>query len=199
MQHDLVRLGRAQAVLGLDDELRRVPPRKRVENLLPHRHPVRRLDEGASPKQRLRRGAPQDGVNDGQEVDLVLWPRPFTFSLTVLPVPIVPLVVVNLLQLPQDHRRGNDALEPLAVPDGVEVAQRWDTLESVLDGVVGGQVGEQLALVEDALGGLVLWQPCEVAGGQGEDGVHEGRVLAGADGHHELEVSLLVAEVKLEE
>jgi len=211
VHHHLVGARRAVPELGRQHELRRLAARKRVEDFLPQRHPVRGLHDAALAKGVARRQAPQHGVDDGQEVDgplpllplLVLARAAAAAAVTAAACTAIVSLVVNLLELAQDDGRGDDAVAVVGVGGArvVKLPQRGDAAQHVLDGGVLVEVRQGLPVVEDgaARARLVLRQAAEVPRGDGEDGVEEVRVLPREDGHDELEVAVLVAEVELKD
>lgn len=144
MHDGLVDTRCANPVLCSENHLRRLLARKGVVDLLPQGHPVRRLDQSSSAEESLRRSAPQHGVDDGEKVDLLqrLWRRRRynTNRLVVIVMTMMVhlvIIVVNLLQLPEQHGRGDDTVQKLVIRRPVvEPSQGRDALEHVLDGRV---------------------------------------------------------------
>lgn len=174
-----------------------MPSREGMENLLPHRHPVRRLDERPAPEEGLRGRAAQYCVDDGEEVDLVFRARlPGTLTRSTLSVLAV-IFVIDFFELSENDGRSDDALEALVVLDGVEVSKRRYAFQRILDSVVWRQIRQKLSLVQDTVWRLEPWQASEVAGCEGKYGVQQRRVLSSPDGDNQLKVSFFIAKIKL--
>lgn len=210
VHHGFICVRRFLPVLLGEHHLRRLLLSEGVEDLLAQDHPVRSSDQCTSSYERLGSFAVQDGVGDAEEVHTSRQrARRQLRARHALGLAVVVLaggfrrllsvgLVVNLLELPQEHGRRDDTLQVRLGPLAVERAERGDALEHVLDGGMGREIRERLVLVRDeTVLILVLRHAGEVAGGDGEDGVQQVRLCAGSEGDDALEVLPLVREVEL--